>query len=101
MAQRVEDEPLPARQADRSTAASVEQGADGRTGRSMQTFHGERWMDGMDRVRIEEAAAYLADARKGLNRVERLPKACCPSSIGEAHAVQDAVMAALGETVGA
>jgi 2-keto-4-pentenoate hydratase len=55
----------------------------------------------MDRLRIKEAAAYLADARRSFSRVERLPEACRPSSIAEAHAVQDAVTAALGETVGA
>jgi 2-keto-4-pentenoate hydratase len=57
--------------------------------------------DGIDRVRIEAAAAYLAEARRSFSRVERLPEACRPSSIGEAHAIQDAVTAALGETVGA
>ncbi len=55
----------------------------------------------MDQVQIEQAAFYLADARRTFSRVERLPVSCRPGSIQDAHAIQDAVTAALGETIGA
>jgi 2-keto-4-pentenoate hydratase len=52
----------------------------------------------MDRSDIQAAARALADARrKGL--IAALPASGRPQTIAEAHAIQDACIAALGETV--
>ncbi len=53
----------------------------------------------MDQGRIEAAAEQLVRARRGGPRVEGLTPP--PASVAEAHAIQDAVTAKLGETVGA
>ncbi|MGH7211337.1 MAG: hypothetical protein ACREF1_07750, partial [Acetobacteraceae bacterium] len=53
----------------------------------------------MDQREIEAAAAQLLGARRGGVRIAEL--AVKPASVAEAHAIQDAVNAALGEAVGA
>lgn len=53
----------------------------------------------MDQGRIEAAAEQLVRARRGGPRVEALTPP--PGSVAEAHAIQDAVTAKLGEAVGA
>ncbi|HEY4253437.1 MAG TPA: fumarylacetoacetate hydrolase family protein [Roseomonas sp.] len=55
----------------------------------------------MDPKLIAEAASLLVAARQRHSRIDRLPEAVRPQSIAEAHAVQDAVTAGLGQTVGA
>jgi 2-keto-4-pentenoate hydratase len=55
----------------------------------------------MDQARIEQAAALLVAARRGRTRIPVLPPSCRPASAAEAHAIQDAVTAALGTAVGA
>jgi len=54
----------------------------------------------MDMDVVDQAATLLAEARQKQARIDRLPIACRPRSVKEAHAVQDAVMARLGATVG-
>jgi 2-keto-4-pentenoate hydratase len=54
----------------------------------------------MNQRQIDEAVALLAGARRGEGLLEELPKSCRPETIADAHAIQDAVTAALGETVG-
>lgn len=53
----------------------------------------------MDPKRIAEAASLLAAARRAQKRIDGLPEACRPQSVDEAHAIQDAVTAALGVDV--
>lgn len=55
----------------------------------------------MDRQQIEQAAALLAGARRTMQPIAGLPEALRPTSMAEAHAVQDATTAALGKSVGA
>jgi 2-keto-4-pentenoate hydratase len=55
----------------------------------------------MDPTRIAAAASLLATARQTRARIGPLPEACRPRSVAEAHAIQDAVTAMLGATVGA
>jgi 2-keto-4-pentenoate hydratase len=55
----------------------------------------------MDATNIAEAAALLVAARRGRSRIPALPPSCRPTSVAEAHAIQDAVTAALGSAVGA
>ncbi len=55
----------------------------------------------MDQAHIAEAAALLVAARRGRVRIPALPPACRPTSVDEAHAIQDAITAALGTAVGA
>jgi 2-keto-4-pentenoate hydratase len=55
----------------------------------------------MDQAHIAEAAALLVAARRGRSRIPLLPASCRPTSVAEAHAIQDAVTAALGTVVGA
>lgn len=55
----------------------------------------------MERQAIEAAAAYLAKARREGARVDRLPVACRPATVAEAHAIQDATLLALGDGTGA
>jgi len=55
----------------------------------------------MDAHHIAEAAALLVAARRGNSRIPLLPPACRPTTVTEAHAIQDAVTAALGTAVGA
>lgn len=50
---------------------------------------------------IAEAAARLAAARRTGTRIGPLPEACRPRNVAEAHAIQDAVTAALAVPVGA
>ncbi|MGA9865640.1 MAG: fumarylacetoacetate hydrolase family protein [Acetobacteraceae bacterium] len=53
----------------------------------------------MDQREIEAAAAQLLEARRNGTRIAEL--AVKPANVAEAHAIQDAVDAALGEPVGA
>ena len=53
----------------------------------------------MDQLEIEAAAAQLLGVRRGGARIAELTVK--PASVAEAHAIQDAVNAALGEEVGA
>ena len=55
----------------------------------------------MDQTHITEAAALLVAARRGRTRIPALPPSCRPTSVPEAHAIQDAVTAALGTAIGA
>lgn len=55
----------------------------------------------MDPTRIAQAAALLVAARQQRSRIGPLPAACCPQSVADAHAIQDAVTAMLGAEVGA
>ena len=54
----------------------------------------------MNQQQIEQAAALLVGARRGVG-IAGLPEACRPASVTDAHAIQDAVTAALGQPVGA
>lgn len=47
---------------------------------------------------IEEAAGLLVRARSG-PRLARLPESCHPATVEEAHAIQEAAAAQLGETI--
>ena len=53
----------------------------------------------MDPNRVAEAASLLTAARQQHSELDRLPDACRPQSIAEAHAIQDAVTAQLGAEV--
>ena len=53
----------------------------------------------MDRSAIETAARALAEARRSGRRLKALPEGTRPQSVDDAHAIQDATVAALGETV--
>lgn len=55
----------------------------------------------MDPTRIAQAAALLVAARQQRSRIGPLPAACCPQSVADAHAIQDAVTAMLDTEVGA
>lgn len=55
----------------------------------------------MDAHDIAEAAALLVAARRDGVRIPLLPPARRPGSVAEAHAIQDAVTAALGVAIGA
>ena len=55
----------------------------------------------MDQASIAEAAGLLIKARRTGIALEGLPAALTPTTVTEAHAVQDAVTAGLGERVGA
>jgi 2-keto-4-pentenoate hydratase len=55
----------------------------------------------MDQQQIAEAAALLVGARRSGQRLTELPARCRPGTVAEAHAVQDAVAAQLGEPIGA
>jgi 2-keto-4-pentenoate hydratase len=53
----------------------------------------------MDQDAIRQAADLLIGARKSGALLDGLPVACRPRDIDDAHAIQDAMVAALGETV--
>lgn len=53
----------------------------------------------MDRADIAQAVALLAHARQTGELLEALPASCRPRDVPEAHAIQDALVAALGERV--
>jgi len=55
----------------------------------------------MDSQQIAEAARLLVAARRGDERLTELPTRSRPSTVGEAHAIQDEVAAQLAEPVGA
>lgn len=55
----------------------------------------------MDPTHIAEAAALLVAARRSRSRIQLPPPSCRPASVVDAHAIQDAVTAALGTAVGA
>jgi len=50
---------------------------------------------------IAEAAAVLAETRRGRRRIAGLPERARPQNVAEAHAIQDAVTALLGAEVAA
>ena len=52
----------------------------------------------MSQARIIKATTLLVDARRSGRRLDALPEDCRPQSVTEAHAVQEAVLAALGES---
>src|SRR5690242_13027009 len=54
----------------------------------------------MNQQQVEQAAALLVDARRGVG-IAGLPENCRPANVTDAHAIQDAVTAALGLPVGA
>jgi 2-keto-4-pentenoate hydratase len=54
----------------------------------------------MNEQQVEQAAALLVGARRGVG-IAGLPEGCRPESVTDAHAIQDAVTAALGQPVGA
>jgi 2-keto-4-pentenoate hydratase len=53
----------------------------------------------MDRSAIEAAARALADARRSGRPIEALPAFARPKTVADAHAIQDASVLALGETI--
>jgi len=53
----------------------------------------------MDPTDISKAASLLAAARRESRRIDGLPEACRPKSAADAHAIQRAVTAALGDEV--
>jgi 2-keto-4-pentenoate hydratase len=55
----------------------------------------------MDKRQIEQAASLLVGARRSMAPIDGLPAECQPSSVADAHAIQDAVTAALGKPIGA
>jgi 2-keto-4-pentenoate hydratase len=55
----------------------------------------------MDSDKVRTAAGLLAAARRQGTRIDLPGEECRPRSVGEAHAIQDAVTAALGLAVGA
>lgn len=55
----------------------------------------------MDAQQIARAAALLVEARRGGSLLTDLPASSRPASVTDAHAIQDAVTAVLGEQVGA
>jgi 2-keto-4-pentenoate hydratase len=55
----------------------------------------------MDANHIAEAAALLVAARRTRSRIPLLPASCRPTTVPDSHAIQDAVTAALGTSVGA
>lgn len=55
----------------------------------------------MDQRQIAEAATLLVNARRSGARVAELPPSCRPGNVAQAHAIQDAVAAQLGDVVGA
>jgi 2-keto-4-pentenoate hydratase len=55
----------------------------------------------MDTQQIDHAAALLVQARRSGTLLPGLPSGAAPASVADAHAIQDAVTAALGKPVGA
>jgi 2-keto-4-pentenoate hydratase len=55
----------------------------------------------MDSQQITEAARRLVAAHRSGERLAELPANCRPTTVSEAHAIQDSVAAQLGELVGA
>ena len=53
----------------------------------------------MDQAAIARAAALLIDARQTGRLLDALPASCKPETLEDAFAIQDATIAALGETV--
>ncbi len=53
----------------------------------------------MDREAIQQAAALLIGARRTGALLDGLPVACRPQTLEQAHAIQDATVAALGDAV--
>jgi len=53
----------------------------------------------MDQGAIAQAAALFVAARRSRKHIDALPAACQPQTLDDAFAIQDAVIAALGETV--
>jgi len=53
----------------------------------------------MDQAAIAQAAAHLIDARRTGRLLDALPASCKPETLEDAFAIQDATVAALGETV--
>jgi 2-keto-4-pentenoate hydratase len=54
----------------------------------------------MNQQQVEQAAALLVGARRGVG-IAGLPEVCRPVSVTDAHSIQDAVTAALGLPIGA
>ena len=48
---------------------------------------------------IEEAARRLSEARRSRQLLDALPESCRPGTLDDAHAIQEATVARLGETV--
>jgi 2-keto-4-pentenoate hydratase len=55
----------------------------------------------MDKQSLKQAAALLVRARQTMEPIINLPESCRPTSVTDAHAIQDATTAALGKMVGA
>jgi 2-keto-4-pentenoate hydratase len=53
----------------------------------------------MDQGAVQKAATLLANARKTGQLLENIPADCRPATTPDAHAIQDATVTALGETV--
>ena len=53
----------------------------------------------MDQDAIEQAASLLIEARRTGVLLDGLPDACRPQNLDQAHAIQDATVAALGDAV--
>ncbi len=48
---------------------------------------------------IDQAVRLLADARRGGPRLDALPESCRPATLGDAHAIQEAIAVRLGEGI--
>ena len=55
----------------------------------------------MDNQTIQRAAGLLVQARRGMQPLAELPGACKPTTIDDAHAIQDAVSKSLGKLIAA
>src|SRR5687768_16018445 len=53
----------------------------------------------MDNKRVDEAVRALVEARRSGRLLDGLPAASRPTTIDNAHAIQDATVAALGDSV--
>src|SRR3954462_2727105 len=53
----------------------------------------------MDQRAVTQAAELLVGARRTGKRIDALPASCKPQTLDDAFAIQDATLAALGETV--
>lgn len=53
----------------------------------------------MNKAAIQQAVQVLVDARRTGELPEQLPQSCQPATVDEAHAIQDATIATLGEIV--
>lgn len=68
-------------------------------GRNAHLRSDDTYNDKMNRDAIHEAVKLLIEARRTGKLLAGLPPSCRPQNIDDAHAIQDATVVALGETV--